>query len=179
MYKKEVRVEPSVEVEILGRKIRVRGPKGELEREFKFPSEIKVEKAEGKILISSESERRRIKAMIGTLAAHIRNMILGVTKGFTFKLKIVYSHFPISVRVEGGEVKIMNFLGERTPRIAKIVGDCRVKVEGNEIKVFSLNVEDAGQTANNIERATRITGKDRRVFSDGIFIVGREEGEAL
>lgn len=171
MFVKELKIPEDVKVEIENCIIKVSGPKGTLERKIDFLQRFKIEKEGSKIKVISESDRRKNKALVGTIVAHIRNMIIGVREGFTYKLKIVFSHFPINVKVEKDKVLIQNFLGERTPRIAKIVGDTEVKIENNEVIVSSINIEDAGQTAANIEQATRIVGVDRRVFTDGIFIV--------
>lgn len=175
MFFKEVEIPEGVTIEINGLKVKVSGPKGELEREFKTVFDIKIEKVDSKVKVFSESERRKVKAMVGTITAHIRNMVKGVTKGFTYKLRVCYAHFPPQVKVEGDKVIISNFLGERKPRIAKIVGSTEVKVKGQEVIVSGINLEDVGQTANNIERATRIVGYDRRRFMDGIYIVEREK----
>lgn len=174
MYSKEVNIPEEVKVEINGNEVKVTGPKGELKRKFDLIDGIKIEKVENKIKVSAESERRKIKAKVGTIAAHIRNMIKGVLQGFTYRLKVVYAHFPITVKVEGDKVLIQNFLGERVPRVAKIVGNTQVKVEKDEIIVSGIDIEEVGQTAANIEQACRIRGRDRKIFQDGIWIVGRE-----
>jgi large subunit ribosomal protein L6 len=101
-------------------------------------------------------------------------MVDGVTKGFTYRLRIVYSHFPITVKVEKDKILIQNFLGERTPRIAKIVGNTEVKVEGSDVIVSGINLEEVSQTSANIEQACRIIGYDRRRFLDGIYLISRE-----
>jgi large subunit ribosomal protein L6 len=103
-------------------------------------------------------------------------MITGVKKGFTYKLKIVFSHFPISVKVQGNTVLIENFTGERNPRRAKIVGDAKVKVVGDDVIVQGINLEDVSQTAANIEQATKVRRKDPRVFLDGIYLYEKSEG---
>ena len=175
MFVKEVRIPEGVKVEISGNKVKAIGPKGELEKSFIIPKDVKVEISEGSIKVSTENEKRKIKAIVGTIAAHIRNMIDGVTKGYVYKLKIIYSHFPITVKVEGDRVIIQNFLGERKPREAKIVGNVKVEIKGQEIIVSGIDIDAVGQTAGNIEQATRIVGKDRRVFQDGIFIVSKGE----
>jgi large subunit ribosomal protein L6 len=98
-------------------------------------------------------------------------MIKGVVEGFECKLKIVYAHFPIQVKVEGDKVLIINFLGEKKPRKAQIVGkETKVKVTSDEIIITGIDKEAVGQTAANIEQATRIKGYDPRVFQDGIYI---------
>lgn len=179
---REVEVPEGVSVQVEGNRVRVRGPKGELVREFKLKFEdaeikIGVEGQRVKIWIEGK-ERRKVKAMEGTVWAHIRNMITGVTKGYVYKLRAVYAHFPIQVKVLKDKklVEIFNFLGEKTPRYARIVGDVSVEVKGREIIVKGINVEHVGQTAANIEQATRIRGKDRRIFQDGIYLVERGVG---
>ncbi len=170
----EVEVPEGVEVKIDGMKVTVKGPKGELTRDFSHARGvlIRLDEEEGrkKVVVETFFADRRKKALVGTIAAHIENMITGVTKGFRYKLKIIYSHFPISVKVEGDKVIIENFLGEKAPRVAKIVGNTTVRVEGNDVIVEGIDVEAVGQTAANIELATKVKDKDRRVFVDGIYI---------
>jgi large subunit ribosomal protein L6 len=173
MYSEELTIPENVNVEIIGSKVKVSGPKGSLEREFKTTG-IKIEKKENKIIVSSEQDRRKFKALVGTIAAHIKNLIEGVTKGFTYRLKVVFSHFPVQVKVEKDKVLFLNFLGERTPRVAKIVGNTEVKVEGQDIIVSGIDLEAVGQTASNLELATRRTGYDKKIFQDGCYIVSRE-----
>jgi len=112
--------------------------------------------------------------MLGTIKSHITNMITGLTDGFSYKMKIVYAHFPMTVKVTDSKVTIENFLGERHPRIAKILGSTKVQVKGDEVTVEGINKEDVGQTMANIEQATKIKGRDPRVFQDGIYLVSKE-----
>ncbi len=167
----EVEIPEGVNVEINGLKVKVSGPKGTLERDFSHARGIIVRKEDNKVVVEAFFANRRKKALVGSIASHISNMITGVTKGYRYKLKIIYSHFPISVKVEGKKILIENFLGERAPRVAEIYGDdVRVKVEGTDVIVEGINIENVGQTAANIERATKISDLDRRVFMDGIYI---------
>lgn len=172
----EVSVPDGVDVEISNMKVRVRGPRGVLERDFSHARGIilRLDAESRKVIVETFFANRRRKALVGTVAAHIENMILGVTKGFRYKLKIVYSHFPITVKVQGREVVIENFLGEKAPRRAKIVGDdVTVKVTKDDVIVEGIDIENVGQTAANIEMATKVKGLDRRVFMDGIYIYER------
>jgi large subunit ribosomal protein L6 len=89
-------------------------------------------------------------------------------------MKIVYAHFPMTVKAVGDKVTIENFLGERYPRTAKIVGSAKVQVKGEEVVITGINKEDVGQTMANLEQATKIKGRDPRVFQDGIYFVSRE-----
>ena len=110
---------------------------------------------------------------MGTFTAHIRNMIFGVTQGFEYKMKTVYSHFPIKTIVEGNEFIIQNFLGERSARRAKILDSVTVDIKGDDITVSGIDKEKVGQTAVNIERAARVKRRDIRVFQDGVYIVSK------
>lgn len=173
MYSNELIIPENVNVEVSGRKVKVSGPKGSLEREFEL-GEIKIEKKGEKLVVSSETEKRKVKALVGTFTAHIKNLIEGVNKGFTYRLKVIFSHFPVQTKVEKDKVLFLNFLGEKTPRVAKIVGKAEVKVEGQDITVTGINLEEVGQTASNLELATRRTGFDKKVFQDGCYISSRE-----
>jgi large subunit ribosomal protein L6 len=97
-------------------------------------------------------------------------MIQGVTEGFEYKMKTVYSHFPIKTTLQEKQIIIDNFLGEKYPRKANILGETTVEIKGDEIILTGADIEQVSQTAANIERATRIKKRDRRVFQDGIYI---------
>jgi large subunit ribosomal protein L6 len=170
--KEELEAPEGVELKLTGRTIGVSGPKGKLTRTFDLPK-ITLKTEGQKISIESESVRRKEKAAVSTIKAHIQNMCKGVTEGFTYKLRVVYSHFPITVKVESKRVLIHNFLGERSPRAAKIVGDTKVEVSGEDITVKGVNKEDVGQTAFNIEQATSVRHRDLRTFQDGCYITER------
>ncbi len=174
MYSKEIIIPEGVTAEVDGSRVKISGGKGELKREFKLAYSIKIQKQDNKIIISSELSHRKTKALVGTIIAHIRNMVRGITEGYTYKMKIVYSHFPMNVKVDGDKVVTQNFLGERTPRIAKIVGGTQVKIEGQDVTVSGNDIEEVGLTASCIEQSCRIVGFDKRRFSDGIYISGRE-----
>lgn len=172
---KSVEVPDGVEVQIEGRVVTVKGEKGILTRDFsKVPVTIELN---GKtVRVRANWPRKREVALAGTISSHIKNMIVGVTKGFTYKLKIVFSHFPISVKVQGNTVLIENFTGERSPRKAKIMGNVKVLAKGDDVIVQGINLEDVSQTAANIQNATKVKKKDPRVFLDGIYVYERLEG---
>ncbi|MBI2971958.1 MAG: 50S ribosomal protein L6 [Candidatus Aenigmarchaeota archaeon] len=180
---KVVTIPENVSVEIAGAVVTVKGPKGTLEKDFfnpRFSETVRIEK-NGGVKITSASERRTHKAIAGTIQSHVENMITGVSVGYKYVMKITYSHFPLTVTVKDKEVQIKNFLGEKGLRIARIIGDCSVKTDKEEITITDISKDDVGQTASNIEQACRITGRDRRIFQDGIFIAGKylQNGEEL
>lgn len=170
IIKDEIAVPDKVHVKLEDGFVKVKGPQGEVTKKLSHPK-IKIELKGKQIVLSSEFPRKPEKALVGTYGAHIRNMLVGATKGFEYKLKIVYAHFPIKASVKGEEFVIENFLGEKYPRRAPILGSTKVAVKGDQVSVTGPSVEDAGQTAANIERATKIKGFDPRVFQDGIYII--------
>jgi large subunit ribosomal protein L6 len=170
-----IQVPDGVAISLEGRKIAVKGAKGTLERDFsRIP--ILINADGNTVRVWAEWPRKKEAALVGTINSHIQNMITGVQKGFTYKIKIVFSHFPISVKVQDKTVLIENFTGERRARKAKIIGDVKVKVEAEDILVQGLNLEDVSQTAANIEQATKIKRKDPRIFLDGLYVFERNEG---
>ncbi len=169
----EVEIPENVNVTIDGLRVVVEGPKGKLERDFSHAKGVKISKKDNKIIVETFFANRKKKALVGTIASHIENMIKGVIKGYKYRLKIIYSHFPITVEVDNSNriVRIKNFLGERSDRVAKIIGDdVKVTVKGEDVIVEGIDIEHVGQTAANIELATKVKDKDRRVFADGIYI---------
>jgi len=165
---KIIKIPEGINVEVNGKQITVKADGKELKEEFNLPN-IKIEKNKDLKVFSKKATKREAKLM-GTAVAHIKNMINGLKKEFIYKLEICNIHFPMNVKVEGDKLVIKNFLGEKVDRIAKILPDVKVEVEGNEIIASSVNKNSAGQTAANIEKTTKIKSRDRRIFQDGIYI---------
>jgi len=159
----------------------IKGPKGELKREFIVPG-IKLRLENKKIIVSSSKTRRTEKKILYTIKGHIKNMIKGVVEGYTYRLQICSLHFPMTITVDKGkgEVIIKNFIGEAKERKSKILSGVDVSIKGDIITVEGYDKEATGQTAANIETATRIKARDRRIFQDGIYIIekcGKKIGE--
>lgn len=170
--KRVVKIPAGTNVTLDGTLLRVSGEKGTLERDLRFP-QISIMQTENKIVVCTESDKKKIIAMVGTLEAHVKNMIKGVTNGFEYQMKVVYSHFPIQMKIQADRFEIVNFLGEKEPRIARILDGVTVNLGNDEVTISGIDKEKVGNTAANIEHATRITKRDPRVFQDGIYIVER------
>ncbi|MGI0024277.1 MAG: 50S ribosomal protein L6, partial [Nitrososphaera sp.] len=141
----------------------------------RLPATITVEG--NKVRVKPYGTRKKDLAVTHTAKSILESMINGVEKGYTYKLKVIFAHFPISVKVKGKEVYVENFFGERSPRVSMIRGDStKVSVAGEDVLVQGPSLEDVSQTAANIEQSTRIKDKDQRVFLDGLYIFSREEG---
>jgi large subunit ribosomal protein L6 len=176
LKEERVKVPDGVQVKLQGDQVVVSGKGATLQRTLSHPR-VAIKAAGGEVSIRCEYPKRRDAALVGTFAAHLRNMIVGVTEGFTYEMKIVYSHFPVKATVKGPDFVIENFLGEKFPRKAKIVGATKVEVKGDQVLLTGPDIEAVSQSAANIEQATRIRGFDPRVFQDGIYIT-KKAGEA-
>lgn len=167
-----IEIPKEVEAEIEGTTLKVRGPEGENHREFRI-GKLDFGKEENRIIIGYKKATKKEKKLMNTIASHIRNMIEGVQKKFEYKLKVGFSHFPITVELKEREALIKNFLGEKIDRKSKISDGVEVKIDKDVITVSSVDKEAAGQVAANFEIATKIRGRDRRIFQDGIFIINK------
>lgn len=127
-----------------------------------------------KLALSAPRDDKRCRKLARAFEAHLKNMIDGVQKPHIYKLKICSGHFPMTVALSGDLFTIKNFLGEAVPRVLKIRQGVKVKVSGTEITVESPDIELAGQTAASIETLSRITGRDSRIFQDGIYIIEKD-----
>ena len=171
-----VEVPSGVTVTAKARHVKVTGPRGTLERVFKpFPCDIRV--ANETATVESWFSSRKQAAAITTITSHIRNMIIGVTKGFRYKMKSVYAHFPIALQVgqDGTWLEIKNFLGERMVRritmlegvkVMKIEEKDSIALEGNDITKVSLS-------AARVQQSTMVKNKDIRKFLDGVYVSHR------
>jgi len=168
----EVEIPEEVDVNIENDAITIHGKRGSVTK--RLPFDVKIEKKDNKIIIHTGSKGRRGKAILGTTKGELKNMIKGVTEGITYKLRILYSHFPMNVKVQGDTVIIENFLGERHPRKSKILENVKVDIKGHEVVVTGIDKEMVAQTAANLEQATRIKNLDPRVFQDGIYIIEKD-----
>ena len=169
---RKVKIPEGVTVRIEGNLVKVQGPKGMLMREMYYPN-VSLALADKEVTVATESGRKKILSVCGTFAAHLQNMCTGVTKGYQYRMKVVYSHFPIQLKLAGERVEIGNFLGEKRSRWARIEKDVKVALGADEVTLTGIDKETVGKTAANIEHATRIRERDPRVFQDGVYIVER------
>src|SRR3989344_2128605 len=96
-----------------------KGPKGELRKLFKHPL-IKVSINDKSVELKSDSETKKTRAIMGTWEAIVKNMSLGVTKGYEAEVKLIHSHFPAKLELKDNKLLVSNFLGERRARVAKL-----------------------------------------------------------
>jgi len=167
---KIIEIPEGVEVSLNNSEIIVKSKGKESKKTFNLPNTIKIIKDNKNLKISAKKSTKRESKLIGTSVAHIENMINGMNEDFEYKLEICNIHFPMNVKIEGNKMIIKNFLGEKVDRFAKILPGVKVEVKANKVNISSHNREAAGQTAANVETATKVKGRDRRIFQDGIFL---------
>lgn len=172
----EIPIPEALKAEVREDTIIIRGKLGTLKKNIrKLPVVVDIQ--DNKIIIRSRGTRKRDLAITNTAKSIITNLLTGLEKGFTYKLKIVSAHFPISVKVRGDKVYVENYFGERAPRVSQIRGEeTKVAVVGDDVIVQGPSLEDVSQTSANIELSTRMKGKDHRVFLDGLYIYSKEKG---
>ena len=170
--REEIEIPEGFNVELTDDSVRIMKDGKTSEKKVYFP----VKKEGNKLVVIKEKATKRDKRIIKTWIAHIKSDIGGLRKRYVYRMQICSVHFPMNVSVKGQEIMIKNFLGEVKERKAKIINDVDVKVEKEFVIVESFDKEKAGQTAANIENATRVRSRDRRVFQDGIFIIEKEKG---
>ena len=151
------------------------GPLGKTFKSFRSIP-VNIEIIEGKVILNAIGSRKKDYAILHTARSIIRNICEGLIEGYTIKMKIVYAHFPITVKIEGKKILIENFQGERAPRITKIVGNTKVVPKGEDILLTGEVWTDITQTAANIELKTKVKNKDHRVFLDGIYAFEKKKG---
>nr|XP_004226861.1 60S ribosomal protein L9 [Ciona intestinalis]XP_026693473.1 60S ribosomal protein L9 [Ciona intestinalis] len=176
-----------VKVSVKGRVVTVRGPRGVLKKNF---NHLKVELTKvgtNSVKVDKWFGNRKDLACVRTICSHINNMATGVTKGYRYKMRSVYAHFPINCNIteEGKKIEIRNFLGEKFVRRVdmragvKVVSSAKQKdeliLDGNDIELVSLS-------AALIQQSTTVKNKDIRKFLDGIYVSQKTtivEDEAL
>ena len=168
-----VEIPENVQLALEGRKITVQGPKGKIVKDFTH-TKLNIVKDGNILKLSIENPRRAEAALVGTISAHVKNMIKGVSQGWIYKMKIVFVHFPTSVKVVDKKVHIENFIGERKARVAEILGDTKVTIRQDDVIIEGIDIDEVSQTAANIQNRAKVHNKDLRKFLDGIYVYSRE-----
>ncbi|OBA23512.1 ribosomal protein L6 [Metschnikowia bicuspidata var. bicuspidata NRRL YB-4993] len=169
-----------VTVNIDARSIKVTGPRGVLTKDLKHIDVTFAKVSDKAIKITVHNGDRKHVAALRTVKSLIANLITGVTKGYKYKMRYVYAHFPINVNVVDvdGEafVEIRNFLGEKRVRQVKIFEGVTVEQSANqkdELVLSGNSLEAVSQNAADIQQICRVRNKDIRKFLDGIYVSER------
>lgn len=167
----EMIIPKDTKVEINGDIVKVSGKLGTNERHIN-DSLVNVKLDGDKLTIEPTTFKKlkgkADKSLVTTLK-EIQNDVDGVNEYFEAHMEIVFSHFPITVEVNGNKLMIKNMLGERVPRECNIVGNTKVEVKSKSVRLYGTKKDDVMQTAANIRTITKVKHKDERIFQDGIY----------
>jgi large subunit ribosomal protein L9e len=180
-----IQIPDDVEVTVKGRVVTVTGPRGTLTRDLRhrFYDMSVIKRNNGSRIFKCEVwfGKGRDVACIKTFCTHVSNMIIGVTKGYRYRMRFAYAHFPINVSVsdDGKNVEVRNFLGEKLVRritVREGVTAARtdpakqkdeLTLEGNDLELVSRSAADVHQSC-------LVKKKDIRKFLDGIYVSQKE-----
>uniref|UniRef100_A0A061SHM3 Large subunit ribosomal protein L9e n=1 Tax=Tetraselmis sp. GSL018 TaxID=582737 RepID=A0A061SHM3_9CHLO len=177
-----LKVPEEVSIEVKARQVRVKGPRGTLSRDFRHTKvDIYLQKnedGETTVVVDKHFGAGKQLAAIRTTISHIRNMIKGVTKGFCYKMRLVYAHFPINANIVGNGtcIELRNFLGEKQVRKISMIEGVKISRSTDvkdELVLVGNNVEDVSRSAALITQSCLVKHKDIRKFLDGIYVSER------
>ena len=181
-YKDELMIPEGVKVSLEGNhQIKVKGPNGEITKDFSHIRGIKVAVEDNKLIFSTHFPKSGTLALAKTIFNIIKNLIDGVQTNYQYICKVCYSHFPCNVEVKPKvkELHVVNFLGERAPRKTKSPDNVEVDIKGEDVYLTGPDKEALGQTAANLKNCCRIRKKDPRVFQDGVYLYKKLFGEEI
>ncbi|MBP9732185.1 MAG: 50S ribosomal protein L6 [Candidatus Magasanikbacteria bacterium] len=143
--KQQFNIPQGVEVSVQDGKVLVKGPKGTLERVLHSMVTVTIENGTVSVSVKRPEEKYE-RSLWGTFAAHIKNMIEGVTKGFEKKLEVNGVGFRVAM--QGKDIKLE--IGFSHSVVYKMPPEVTATVEKNIITLVSADVEMLGKTASEI-----------------------------
>ncbi len=143
--KQQFNIPQGVEVSVQNDKVLVKGPKGTLERTLHSAVTVTIENGVVSVSVKRPEEKYE-RSLWGTFAAHIKNMIEGVTKGFEKKLEVNGVGFRVAM--QGKDIKLE--IGFSHSVVYKMPSEVTATVEKNIITLVSSDVEMLGKTASEI-----------------------------
>ena len=174
-FQEIVEIPTGVKVTLKKHMVHFEGPLGKTYKNFRnIP--VTIEIVDGKIILKAQAYRKRDYSILHTARSIVRNICEGLIVGYTIKMKIVFAHFPITVKVQDKTVLIENFQGERSARVTRIIGDTKVIPKGEDVILTGAVWNDITQTAANIELRSKVKDKDHRVFLDGVYVYEKKKG---
>mmetsp|Transcript_5390 Transcript_5390/g.11869 ORF Transcript_5390/g.11869 Transcript_5390/m.11869 type:complete len:192 (-) Transcript_5390:70-645(-) len=174
----DLAIPDNVKVEVKGRAVRVKGPRGTLQKDFRHLAVdmyLTEEDGEKKLKVECHFGKKKRLASIRTVVSHVQNLITGVTKGYEYKLRMVYAHFPVNINIDkkGTVLEIRNFLGEKRVRVVNMLPGVTVaRSEGvkDELTVQGSDKENVSRSCALISQSCLVRDLDIRKFLDGIYV---------
>lgn len=171
--KQPVELPTGVTVTLEGSVLKVKGPKGELSREVKDDVTFKIE---GTTVTLEPGETPEAKALWGTYAAHLRNMVTGVTEGFEKILQIEGVGY--RAEVKGKEIVLNVGFSHSVP--LEIPEGISAEVVKNEIKLIGIDKDELGQFAANVRKVKKPEPyKGKGIRYQGEYIIRKQGKKAV
>jgi large subunit ribosomal protein L6 len=160
-----IKIPKNVQVSFDTGTILIKGPKGELSRLFR--KDVNLGVSDEEVSLTLPKETILAKALIGTYASHIKNMIKGVTEGFEKKLIIEGVGYRAAME---GNILVLSVGFSHQVKL-EIPKDLSVTVEKNVIRIVGIDKELVGSFSSKI----RMVKKPEPYKGKGI----RYEGEII
>merc|ERR1711912_173520 len=166
--KSKIVVPDDCEVKIKSRTVQVKGPRGTLTKSFKHMSVDLCKLDDKTIQVEKWFGTSKELAIIKTVCSHIQNLFIGVTKGFEYRMKMVYAHFPTNVQIAGDKksLDVVNFIGQKVKFHVKALDGVKVERDGKSNTELLIH----GNDIENVSKNCAVKKKDIRKFLDGIYV---------
>ncbi|EXJ86120.1 60S ribosomal protein L9-B [Capronia coronata CBS 617.96] len=174
-----------VKIHIRSRIVTVEGPRGKLTKDLSHIAVTftvtKNKKGQQIVQIEIHHGSRKNVATLRTVKSLVENLVIGVTKGYKYKMRYVYAHFPINVNIEKNDegrfhLEIRNFLGEKIVRNVTMLDGVTVEASKgvkDQIEITGNSLENVSQSAADLQQICRVRNKDIRKFLDGLYVSER------
>jgi large subunit ribosomal protein L9e len=175
----KIKVPEGITITVHSRTVTVIGPRGKLTKAFKhIPADIQVLEDGRSLKIDSWFADKKQAACVKSVLSSIENLFIGVLKGYEYRMRLVYAHFPINVLIptDKSSIEIRNFIGERRIRKIQMLEGVTIEksdalkdeliLRGNDLDLVSLS-------AALIQQICAAKKKDIRKFLDGIYVSER------
>ena len=171
-----VTVAKGVQVDVDGLTVKVKGPKGELTREF--PGGVSFTQEDGKITVVRDDDEKRTRAIHGLSRSLLNNMVVGVSDGFTRTLELQ----GVGYRATQAGEKVTLAVGFSHPVEVAPPPGITIEVEGTtKLHVKGIDKELVGQVAANIRKVRKpepYKGKGIRYLGEHVRRKAGKAGKA-
>merc|ERR1712036_102994 len=173
--KNTIEIPKECSVTIKSRTVQVKGPRGTLTKSFKHVSIDLYKVGDDKIRVEKWFGKSKELAIIKTVSSHISNLFIGVTRGFKYRMKMVYAHFPTNVQIngKGDALDVVNFIGQKVKFHIDALEGVTIQRDpkvNQDILISGNDVENVSRTCALINQACAVKNKDIRKFLDGIYV---------
>jgi large subunit ribosomal protein L6 len=171
-----IAVAKGVDVAVDGTTVRVKGPKGELVRDF--PQGMSFEVADGKVVVKRPDDEKQTRALHGLSRSLLANMVTGVSEGYTKTLELQ----GVGYRVQQAGPKVTLSVGYSHPVEVEPPDGIQLEVEGTtRLHVRGIDKELVGQIAANIRKVRKpepYKGKGIRYLGERVRRKAGKAGKA-